>query len=100
STASTPEGAERIRGREVFLSKPCVMCHTIRGTTAAAVTGPDLTHIGSRATLAAGSLPLTRATLAGWIADPQRIKPGAKMPFVPLDSEELNAVSSYLESLK
>ena len=62
--------------------------------------GPDLTHVGSRRTIAAGLFETTRGSLAAWIADPQTIKPGNNMPMVPLTPDELRAVSAYMASLK
>jgi cytochrome c oxidase subunit 2 len=76
------------------------MCHTIRGTDAASHVGPDLTHIASRAMIAAESLPNTRGALAGWIVDPQRIKPGNQMPPNPLQPDDLQALITYLQTLK
>ena len=70
----------------------CALCHTIRGTDAGGRTGPDLTHLASRRTLAAGTLPNTKQDLLAWIADPQSIKPGNKMPKVPLNRSELDAL--------
>jgi cytochrome c oxidase subunit 2 len=87
-------------GQKVFLSGPCVMCHTISGTPAAATVGPNLTHLASRRTIAAGTLPNNTGNLAGWILDPQSIKPGAKMPPIQLDPKSLRALLAYLESLK
>jgi cytochrome c oxidase subunit 2 len=87
-------------GRAAFLSKQCAACHTIRGTTAAGTTGPDLTHIGSRRYIAAGLFETTRGSLAAWIADPQTLKPGNNMPDVPLTGDELRSISAYLASLK
>src|SRR5439155_21050432 len=75
-----PQSPEENKGRETFLNGPCVACHQIRGTTAHGLVAPDLTHVGSRLTIAAGTLPLTRGNLAGWIVDSQRIKPGNHMP--------------------
>jgi cytochrome c oxidase subunit 2 len=92
--------AEMQHGREVFLSHPCVMCHTIRGTNANATVGPDLTHIASRQTIAAGTLPNNTANLTGWIANAQSIKPGCRMPPNPMPASDLNDVVAYLESLK
>jgi len=76
------------------------MCHAINGTEAGSHLGPDLTHVGSRATIAAGSVPNSMGHLAGWIADPQGIKPGVKMPEQALSSDDLQALLEYLESLK
>jgi len=87
-------------GRQLFM-QACAQCHTIRGTAAAGVLGPDLTHIGSRLSLAAGTLPNNSGTLAGWIAGSQHIKPGNQMPsFNQLSGEGLRAVAQYMESLQ
>ena len=88
------------RGQEVFLTSSCAMCHAIEGTSAGSNAGPNLTGIGSRRTLAAGTLPNTRGNLAGWIVDPQRIKPGNHMPPNALESKDLDALLTYLQSLK
>ena len=95
---STDQEAEA--GKAVFMSKPCAACHTIRGTDAAGTTGPDLTHVGGRQTIAAGLFETTRGSLAAWIADPQTLKPGNNMPMVTLSSDELRQVSAYMASLK
>jgi cytochrome c oxidase subunit 2 len=100
SPATDPTSPEQRAGQAVFLSHACVTCHAIRGTQAGGRFGPDLTHVGSRRTIAAGELPLSRGSLAAWIADPQGVKPGNQMPLVPLNADELNAVSAYLEALK
>jgi len=84
----------------VFETGSCATCHTIASTRAAATVGPDLTHIASRLTIAAGALPNTRGNLAGWIVDPQTIKPGAKMPPNSLAPRELQALLAYLATLK
>jgi cytochrome c oxidase cbb3-type subunit III len=87
------------RGRDVFLWGPCALCHTIRGTQALATVGPDLTHLASRETLA-GVLPNTRGNLAGWILNPQNLKPGTQMPPTHLSQQDLDALVAFLESLK
>lgn len=87
------------QGQQVFLSRGCVLCHTVRGTAAGSRMGPDLTHLASRETLAAGTLPNTRGHLAGWVLDPQTIKPGVLMPPNQLTANELRALLAYLESL-
>jgi cytochrome c oxidase subunit 2 len=97
---ATPTDPDAAAGKVAFLSKPCAACHTVRGTPATGTTGPDLTHIGSRRTIAAGLLETTRGSLAAWIADPQTLKPGNNMPMVPLTSIELRDISAYMESLK
>ncbi|MCP3395437.1 cytochrome c oxidase subunit II [Bradyrhizobium sp. CCGB12] len=88
------------QGEQLFRARGCALCHNIRGTLAGGQLGPDLTHVGSRTTIAAGTLPLTPATLGAWIADPQHIKPGNYMPKMPLQSGELIAILHYLEQLK
>jgi cytochrome c oxidase subunit 2 len=97
--APEPSNPEAIHGREVFLAGPCVLCHQVRGTEAGGTVGPDLTHVGSRMTLAAGTIPNSRGHLAGWILDPQQIKPGNKMPANSLDPSDLQALVSYLQGL-
>ena len=88
------------QGEQLFRARGCALCHNIRGTLAGGQLGPDLTHVGSRTTVAAGTLPMTPATLGAWIADPQHIKPGNYMPKMPLQSDELIAILRYLEQLK
>jgi cytochrome c oxidase subunit II len=87
-------------GEQVFMSHGCPLCHTVGGTRALGTIGPNLTHIGSSLTIAAGSLPNTRGNLAGWIVDPQQIKPGVKMPPNDMSGPELQAILAYLENLK
>lgn len=86
-------------GREAFLAAGCVACHTVRGV-AFGVLGPDLTHFGSRRTLAAGLLPNTPGQLARWLADPPAVKPGSRMPKLPLTEGQVVALVAYLGSLK
>jgi cytochrome c oxidase subunit 2 len=80
--------------------RECAVCHNITGTSAGGRVGPDLTHFASRRTIAAGTLPMGKGNLYGWVADPQSIKPGTKMPTVGLEPDELHAVVAYLETLK
>jgi cytochrome c oxidase subunit II len=98
--ARDPVSAEQARGRQIVEQGPCALCHTVRGTTAAARTAPDLTHFATRSTIGAGTVPNTRGYLAGWIADPQHIKPGNRMPPTGLASDDLQAVIAYLETLR
>jgi cytochrome c oxidase subunit II len=98
--ASAPAGTEAEEGRKLFASMPCAGCHTIRGTSAAGSLGPDLTHVASRETLAALTIPNDPDYLAGWIADPQHYKPGNRMPGLDLDDSELQALVAYLEGLE
>jgi cytochrome c oxidase subunit 2 len=98
--AAAPADPVAQRGLGVLASQACAQCHRVRGSPAAGRIGPDLTHLGSRRSLAAGTLPLTRASLQGWIAQPQALKPGANMPAVPLAPADADAVSHYLEQLR
>jgi cytochrome c oxidase subunit 2 len=98
--AEAPGDPERKKGQEIFLSKPCVMCHAVRGTPAGGRSAPDLTHVGSRKYLAAATLPMSRGSLAAWMVDPQTIKPGAHMPTMNLEPSEIEPLVSYLEGLK
>jgi cytochrome c oxidase subunit 2 len=88
-------------GKEAFFRGDCHTCHTIRGIGANGQDGPDLTHIGSRASLAAGTLDNHIGTLGGWIAGPQELKRGAKMPPTRIyTGTELRALSAWLASLE
>ena len=98
--APPPSDSTAKVGQAVFMSKGCPLCHTVGGTLAQGRIGPPLTHIGSSYTIAAGSLKNTRGNMAGWIVDPQRIKPGVRMPPNDLSGPDLQALLSYLESLK
>jgi cytochrome c oxidase subunit II len=84
----------------VFMSRQCMMCHTIEGTNARAALGPDLTHFASRKFLGAGVASNTRAKLLTWIYDPQHDKPGNRMPANHLEKADLEALVDYLETLK
>jgi cytochrome c oxidase subunit II len=98
--ARAPAGELAERGREVFVASPCALCHTIRGVSEGAEAGPDLTHLGTRRTLAARTLVNVRGNLGGWILDPQGIKPGSRMPAVDLPSEDFLALLAYLDGLR
>jgi cytochrome c oxidase subunit 2 len=98
--AVEPSKPSEQRGQQVFLASSCILCHSIRGTPAAGLNAPDLTHLASRMTIAAGTLANNRGNLAGWITDPQAIKPGNHMATAPLRSEDVSPLLDYLESLK
>jgi cytochrome c oxidase subunit II len=98
--AAAPADPEAAAGLRAFLGSPCVGCHTIRGTEAAGTLGPDLTHVASRDTLAAATIPNTRENLLAWITNSQDIKPGNLMPPMELPAEELRAIVAYLETLE
>nr|WP_246105253.1 cytochrome c oxidase subunit II [Rhodoligotrophos appendicifer] len=99
--ASGPDYAEQQWGRQVFLESGCGSCHTVRGTPAQGKIGPDLTHVGSRLSLAAATLPNDAEAFARWIRDNQHIKPENRMPGYTIFSvEQLAVLAAYLEGLK
>jgi cytochrome c oxidase subunit 2 len=93
------EGDENFAAQQAFLGADCVSCHTIRGTAATGTLGPDLTHIGSRQELGAGTLPNVIGNMMAWIIDSQQFKPGNLMPPMPHTPEELLTIVAYLRSL-
>ena len=98
SQSPAVERADPLDGRELFMASGCAACHRVAGTEANGLTGPDLTHIGSRLSLGAGILPNNRGTMIGWIGDSQSIKPGNRMPgYDMLSAEELEAIAIWLE---
>jgi cytochrome c oxidase subunit 2 len=97
--AAAPSGGEASAGAAVF-QHHCSTCHAVRGTPAHGSRGPDLTHLMSRQTLAAGVLPNDTGALSGWISNPGALKPGAKMPATNLSGPDLLAVTAYLETLQ
>jgi cytochrome c oxidase subunit II len=97
--AAVPASPGAVKGQQLFDAGPCAMCHAIQGTSAGGTSGPDLTHLASRRMLAAGALPLNRGTLAAWIVDPQRHKPGTNMPAVPMQPQQLADIVDYLMGL-
>lgn len=99
--AAEPAGPWLRRGQALFAESRCGLCHTIRGTPADGTLGPDLTHVGSRSHIAAGTLPNGVGTIAAWITSGQHIKPGNQMPvFNQFSGEDLRALAGYLESLR
>lgn len=97
--AAAPASQDVKQGESNFLLQ-CGVCHTVRGTPAGGVLGPDLTHLMSRTTIASNTLPNRVGFLSGWIADPQHVKPGAKMPDLDLSGTELASIRTYLLTLK
>jgi cytochrome c oxidase subunit II len=93
------EDARAIAGRRVFERNACMNCHTVGGTQADGRFGPDLTHLMSRATIAAGAAENTHDNLRLWIQNPSAIKPGSLMPAMKLSDTDLDAVVSYMETL-
>jgi cytochrome c oxidase subunit 2 len=99
--AAEPDTAFLQQGRQAFFDNGCGQCHVVHGTPAAGGLGPDLTHVGSRLTLAAGIYPNGVGPLAGWIAGSQQLKPGNRMPsFGHIPPEDLRALAAYMHSLQ
>jgi len=97
---ATPTEGEAGEGAKYFQELSCASCHTIRGTAAEARIGPDLTHVASRETLAAGRLDNTPANLAKWLLEPDLVKPGCHMPNLHLPRQQQDALVAYLETLR
>ena len=87
------------QGRQIFETEACMNCHTIYGTLAKGTFGPDLTHLASRATIAAGAAANTPANLRAWIENPDTFKPGALMPAMQLSDEQNAELVAYLSTL-
>ena len=99
--AASPSTSLASRGLDLFLRNGCGACHRIAGTAADGTVGPDLTHVGSRRSIAAGTLPSEVGPIAGWISHPAAVKTGVLMPPYPmLDPDELVAIATYLEGLE
>jgi cytochrome c oxidase subunit 2 len=88
------------QGQRIFETTACINCHTVAGTTANGRFGPDLTHLMSRDTIAAGVAANTPQNLRQWIKNPNAFKPGSLMPAMQLSDQELDALTAYLETLR
>ena len=103
--AAAPADPTAVQGQKVFMNAGCVFCHTVKGLDDKEIDrsgvdlGPDLTHLASRMTIAGASLTENRGNLAGWIVDPQHVKPGSLMPEMYLNSQDLQNLLAYLETL-
>lgn len=95
--AASPDSEQN---RQAFLSSACIACHTVQGTKARGKSGPDLTHMMSRQTLASGAIPNTPESLRAWVQDPQKFKPGNLMPAVKLKDGQLDEMVAYLLTLR
>jgi len=98
--AAPPTAADAAKGAEVFKEKNCVDCHSIAGLMTRGRVAPDLTHVGSRTTLAAGTVPNTPENLTQWLKNPQTVKKGVLMPDIGLSSDQIKHLTAYLEGLK
>jgi cytochrome c oxidase subunit II len=99
AAAPEPNSDALVRGQTIVTER-CGVCHAIRGTSAGGIVGPELTHLMSRRTIAAGTLPNDRENLARWISHAQEIKPGNRMPTLALPPAELAAAAAYLQTLQ
>jgi cytochrome c oxidase subunit II len=99
---SKPLGAsaQQSPGFQAFTNNQCASCHTLRGTSARGRIGPDLTHLMTRKTLGALTIPNTRNYLGAWVLDPQQFKPGNKMPALHLKGPEFTKLVNFLRSLR
>ncbi|HET6865473.1 MAG TPA: cytochrome c oxidase subunit II [Solirubrobacteraceae bacterium] len=100
SRARSTSTGQIAAGKQLFMSSQCASCHRIAGTQAQGTVGPDLTHLATRTSLASVTIPNTPAYLKAWVANPQAIKPGARMPDLGLSPGEVSQLVAYLESLK
>jgi cytochrome c oxidase subunit 2 len=98
--APAPTSPLALAGLRYVTTHQCAQCHTISSTPARGRVGPDLTHLASRSSIAAGTLPMGKANLYGWVANPQALKPGSGMPATGIEPDDLHAVVTYLETLK
>ena len=98
--AFAPASPVELAGYRYFITRQCGSCHNVAGTEASGTVGPDLTHVASRRSLAAGTMPMSAVNLYRWVGDPQAHKPGNNMPTMPLSRDELRSVAAYMERLK
>jgi cytochrome c oxidase subunit 2 len=98
--AAAPTEAAARQGQGVFLTRSCMLCHNVTGTSAGGRMGPERTPLAGRRRIGAGTLANTRGNLAGWIVNPHAVKPWVRMPANPLPPDELNALLAYLETLR
>lgn len=98
--ASEPSGGLALRGQTLFLEGQCAGCHTVGGTDAAGMVGPNLTHFASREKFAGWIFDRTDEEVAAWLRDPPARKPGSLMPDLGLSEEDIQALVAYLQSLE
>lgn len=98
--AKMPAGGNAAQGLALFQQTSCINCHAIKGTVATAGVGPDLTHFASRKKLGAGIADNTPENLQRWLADPQQVKRGVKMPDYKFTESQVTQLSAYLETLQ
>lgn len=99
--AQEPATDQALQGKQLFETKACALCHTIRGTLAQGRVGPDLTHVGSRLGLAADTLPNNTGSLEAWVTHAQSLKPESLMPDITeFDGSQLRALVAHLQQLR
>ena len=97
--AETPQAELAVTGSQLFISKGCINCHAVQGVNTYNRTGPDLSHIGSRTSIAAGMLPNTRENMIEWLRYTDTVKPGVAMPNLGLSQEEAESLTAYMQTL-
>jgi cytochrome c oxidase subunit 2 len=98
--AVAPTAPLALQGSKLFIEKGCGACHAIVGTPAQGVAAPNLTHFGSRRTMAAGMMENSPENIARWLANPPAVKPNSSMPNLGLNAADITALSAYLQGLK
>lgn len=98
--AQNPTEGDAVNGATLFQQRGCGGCHSINGTANAGKVGPNLTHVGSRTTIAGSLLPNTTQDLHTWLHDPPGVKPGSIMPNLNLSEDDISALTAYLQFLK
>jgi cytochrome c oxidase subunit 2 len=94
------KSGDAAKGEQIFMTGPCIGCHTIDGSKAQGKIGPNLTHFASRSVFAGASEVNNTENLRRWLTDPQQVKPGNLMKIAPLTPEQIDALIPYLQSLK
>ena len=97
---AAPVSEPAIQGHKDFFANSCINCHTIDGSIAEGVFGPDLSKLMTRQTIGAGVAPLTPENLRAWVRDPQSLKTGCLMPDMKLLDSEVDSITAYLLTLK
>lgn len=96
----TPQADAAAKGEQLFAVSACIGCHTVEGTAAQGKVGPNLTHVGSRTSIAGGTFPLTEGNIKRWLKNPPALKPGSLMPNLNLSDADIDVLTAYLLSLK
>ena len=98
--AAAPATSDARMGEHLFMEMSCASCHSIAGTPAHALVGPDLTHFASRKQLGAGILNNAPENVRLWLHNPQAVKPGVEMPNFQMTAQQVAQLTDYLETLR